>query len=266
MLSFQNLTVLCFILVAITSAQSQTQAFLTKLESILDKLEAFALDKSGYSHIDYDDLMNVARAYDSQPVEFKNKARQSPALRLALDLAINPMKMIGLQIDHEPKLWARHLIRLQDAYKRFRPAYLGEQIGNKNFKLKVNRSLKLYKVLSGQDTTTPLTLRLFKDAKAESDVWRAKLDELTVVEDIFASLEELQSILNYFNAPVFKPLFEHVFPNLKANSNVEELKSLYYEKLWSDCGIKFVDGTPTLYRGQGKPSAQSAGFTHVVTA
>lgn len=261
---------LCLVLtlaVGATVARALERAELNALsgiKTVMNKLEAYAMGSKSKSGLTKNELMSVWHAFDSLSQSKKAEFRRSPAVRLVTDLAVIPMNLIEKQFGDDPQLFERHLRRVERAYKRFRPAYMGEPIGDKSFKLKVVNSMKLYSILSGKDKDTRLTLKLIENASREAAMWRQRVDELATTDDIFACLDELENIFNYFNASVLKPLFDHVFPALKPNSNPLMLATLYYKKLKEDEGIEFVKGTPTKFTGPRKPVAQDAGFRNVI--
>lgn len=231
----------CLVILVVCAAQVRGDDVLSDIAMIKERLEAFALNFTTTSGLTFADLERGAQAYNLWPLESRQWIRSWPLYRLMIDFAILPMKHVYGQISDDPNLIERHLSRVERAYKHFRPGYMGEQVASKSIGINSLRVSKLYKILSGRDETK-LTLKHFEDALAEATTWKQRLEELVTNEDIFASLQSVEDIINMFHSPGLKPLFDHVFPIIHLYPDPEALKAIYLEKMWTLYRRKFVDG------------------------
>lgn len=235
-------------------AQANDDNPFPSIGNVIDKLETVSSGQKAASELSLADLKAAKHEWDSWPEEKRQEARQVPMVRLVVDFAIHPMGFVHTQMDlNKPDLFKAFVKRLELCYKKFLPAYEGEQIAGGKVAIRVAKTLKLYETLKRRQ---PVTLSLFKDAKRECESWRSRMEEITNLEDIYANLDELTYLFNFFNLMTLKPLWMSVFPKMnelkdRENLNGEQLSKMYHQALEKyfnihidDKGnmIRYVDG------------------------
>ena len=217
------------------------------LTKVITKLEQMARQKEPSSGLQMADLEAAKSQWDEWPEDKQLEARQVPLVRIVIDFVLTPMELARHTIDlKNPDASRVFLERLEHYYKHFLPAYEGEQLGG-GIGLKVGATFELYEKLSKR---AEVGAKMFHEARKEVEVWRSKLEELTQWEDIYANVEELEFILNFFNMIPLKPFWTNVFPMMDSNPELsaQQLADIYHKALERNFNAKFRDdGTLVRY-------------------
>ena len=207
------------------------------MSAVIEKLSAVAEGKQASSGLRLADLKAAKSEWDRWPSNKKEQAKSVPMVRLVVDFVLTPMGFAHLQLDLEqPETFAFFLKRLEICFKKFLPAYEGEQLSSK-IAIRVAKTLNLYdSLIAGR----PVDMGLFKAAKRETDAWRSRLEELTSSEDIYANTQELEYLFNFFNLMSLKPLWMDVFPKMDSEPNLDaqQLVKIYFQALERRYNIK----------------------------
>ncbi|CAA3019388.1 Hypothetical predicted protein, partial [Olea europaea subsp. europaea] len=223
-----------------------SQASAHAFQDVVSKLEKYATTPYARSSgLTLKDLTNVVDEWDRMPAEVKAKTLETPQFRLAVHFVVLPTERIRDSFTTNTYAFVAHVTRCEEAYKRFRPAYLGQVIENQNTgTMKMPKLLEVFGKITGHDPR-PLVIKDFLLFKTEADAWRARYEDIVNHEDVYANLDEIRNILNYFNGELTAPLFKYVKAQVNPKADVEALRKLFFDKLWEDSHIRFVNGKAT---------------------
>lgn len=223
----------------IIAKSAQAEVVVGSVRKVIDKLEAYALEKVQHTGLSIPDLKNAleeAQSWD-QSVYLKKKESE-PSFSLLVDFLLIPMLRYTDPtrdgVSQEPGNTARkdYIVRLEKYWKIFRPFYLGHMVG-----LSCHRSPKTDKLLLSLNEGKgyqPLTKKMLEEAAAEHKSLSQRCSEIRAYEDVFSSATELKLIFNYRNRLEVKLLDEKIFPSiplLKTQDDVNGVRALYISEL-----------------------------------
>lgn len=217
-----------------------------KIQIVLNKLEAFVKQGAPKSTVNFADLVAADNEFRQWTMDQRLKMRRSmPLLHLLADFALVPMERYPNLVEDSDDMRQMFVTRLELGYKKFRSGYLGGMVG-----LYYLRSINIEALsgaMLGLKDSKPVTMRLLKDAKREFDAYTDKFYEIGMHEDIFASLQELERLINFLHRKQITALDKVVLS--KADEITEDqLASVAaaYKREVERSGYVVIDGV--LYR------------------
>lgn len=189
-----------------------------KSEALVNKLRAYAANEAAQtSGITFEDLQDVYEESLKWNEETKaNLKSKSVDHQMLVDFVITPMSRfddtVGNDLDDMDTVRKDFVTRFERAYTKFRPNYQGKIRGDKySLCAKLSEAIDS---LYGVKDSAPLTKQLLSQAKSELEVYAKRVHEIQTVEDIYANLDELTSLLNLFNFNSVKAFKRHVLEHI----------------------------------------------------
>ena len=131
--------------------------------------------------------------------EARQQLLSEPLKKLTVDFAIYQMRTSHFRLLGNGDLKQKLVERVEAAYKRFRPMYLGEQPEPE----KSVRHPKLWKVTEVvmDKKDLPLTKKMLIDAREERAAWLRRLDEIIATANVLSPQvqQEMATIWSYLN-------------------------------------------------------------------
>lgn len=228
MLKYSGTILVLVVIIGVSiSLGAPTKAPKEKVAYVSEAMERFVNDDQPSSGLTWDKLQEAYEEFKKWPEKLVNRAKKVIKTRLLIDLLFTPLDYFDWQFEDESDVRDMFIRRFEIAYKRFRTAYQGGQIGLEQ--VAAFKTNQLIGILIGR-SNDELTYDHFRLAKIEYENWRARLDELTGQEDVYACLEELQRLLNYFHHFLTKTLAE-VFAHVQPGADPAQLKQLFMDAL-----------------------------------
>ena len=204
------------------------------MDVVFNKMETFAKRNLETSELTYDEMLAASREYRSLTQSQQEELWQDRLKKLAIDFVIYPVGTSHLQLLDSEDLKKKYIKRCEAAYKKFRVAYLGGKLQPGGVCLHP-RTTDLGKILILEDQSIPLTKKLLNLAMIERDAWMHKLDDIVKGGDVFAKEEqdEMREIWNYLNHNPYKIIFDHVYPEIRTDADIDRRKLIRIYQLHS---------------------------------
>lgn len=207
------------------------------IKSLLHKLEGYAIGEEIKTVITVDELKAAYNEYynklnDSARDELINR---QPLVRLLADLLMKPMQdnpELISYIDGEDSTASFHndyITRLKLFYERFRPCYLGIKKSTYIYIVP-----KLRKLLRAYEGKLELNKKLILDAKKDVQAIRRRVEDILTFEDLFASADEFEALMNVLNTKEIRLSEEVVFPKVTDDLEESEIDIKLIEELFFD--------------------------------
>lgn len=214
---------------SLLAAPARLQPSTKGIQNVLDKLELFVKKHQTSSGLTVAEFKKAAEEYEQLEEDRRDQLKlRRPLFHLLSDFLLHPMAMSPELVDLFDE--RDYVERLERHYKQFRPLYLGDMIGRSYVKADSIDALILSLLqLPGHK---PLTQKLLTDAMNQLKSFRARIEEIGTIEDIYSCLKDLKNVFNLLNRDMVKVLEDTILPLAeKTNYNLAALRELYLKEL-----------------------------------